>query len=273
MNKTGIEYLNYTLNLTHGCTNISQGCLHCWAKTTSKRPAGMGVNGYSKGDSLKVVCCPEKLQEPFKIKKPSRIGVSFMGDLFHKEVPDDFRDKVFAMMALNPLHSFLLLTKRPQKAFKYLTSDRDFDSAANLLYDRYIRSLSEPLFSMGEITLPLGNVWIGTTVENQPAADNRLSVLAQIHVAVKFISFEPMLSEIKVGSFMLSQFQWAIIGAESGPGKRPCKIEWVRDLVRQCKDAGVPVFVKQLNIDGKIVKNINQFPDDLKIREYPGGLK
>ena len=197
MSKTGIEYLDYTWNPTHGCSPVSEGCQKCWALAMSKRLAGMGVQGYSEDDPFKVVCCTNKLGEPFRIRKPSRIGVSFMGDLFHEDVPDKYLDNIFAAMALNAQHTFLILTKRPKRMGKYLTNNKDWGESANLLHDKYINSLSEPLYMMGEITSPLQNVWPGVSVENN---DNlwRIDELLKIPAAVRFVSVEPMLGEIDI---------------------------------------------------------------------------
>ena len=114
MNKTEIPYLNYTWSPTHGCDPVSSGCDGCYAKAMSIRLAAMGVKGYDKADPFKVVCMSDKLQEPFRKKKPAVIGVVFMGDLFHKDVPWNFQYKVFEMMCLSPQHTFIVLTKRPE---------------------------------------------------------------------------------------------------------------------------------------------------------------
>jgi len=120
--------------------------------------------------------------------------------------------------------------------------------------------------------IPLPNLHLGVTCENQRTADERIPVLLQIPAAVRFLSLEPLLEDIRLNpiNFHYKGFiNWVIIGCESGPGRRPCKLEWVRNIVDQCKAAGVPVFVKQLDINGVVEHDINKFPEDLKIREYP----
>jgi len=237
MNKTKISYLTHTWNPTHGCSPVSEGCKFCWAKTMSKRLAGMGVKGYSRDEPFKVVCCPENLDEPLRIKKPSRIGVSFMGDLFH-DVPDDFITRIAIAQTEAPQHDYLWLTKRPKRMAEY------------------IKKHSVPKLA-----------WLGVSVENQKTWDERSVILRKIRASILWISFEPLLENINMGD--ISWLTWAVIGTESGNNRRECKIEWIRDVVNQCKHAHVPVFVKQIQINGKVIKDINQFPDDLKVREYP----
>jgi len=138
----------------------------------------------------------------------------------------------------------------------------------------------------GPVPFPIPNVWLGVTCENQRCADERIPTLLQIPAAVRFISCEPLLEDININIHYLNDikrqgftgyydsgwkepFQWVIIGCESGPGRRPCKAEWVRNIVAQCKAAGVKIFIKQLDINGVVEHDINKFPEDLKIREYP----
>ena len=233
----------------------------------SHRLAGMGVKGYSVDDPFKVVCSPDKLNEPYKVKKPSRIGVSFMGDLFHEDVSSEIIYDVFETMRVANHHTYLLLTKRPAELL-------------NIWKPHYLSIHPFP-----------DNAWLGVTVENQRTANERIPILLDIPAVVRYLSIEPMLENISLwewfpkGSCGKPEYtkdmtwelnkdyengiSWVIFGAESGPGKRPCKLEWIRNGVGQCKEAGVPVFVKQLNINGKIVHDINQFPEDLRIQEYP----
>ena len=119
MNKTGIQYLDFTWNPTHGCTPISDGCRLCWAARTAKRLAGMGVGGYDKAEPFRVTYHPDRLVEPLKLRKPARIGVSFMGDLFHEYVHDGFIRRVIEITAETAQHQYLILTKRPTRMRKY----------------------------------------------------------------------------------------------------------------------------------------------------------
>ena len=259
MNRTNIDYLDYSWNPTHGCDPISTGCKNCWAKTMSKRLAGMGVNGYSKGDPFEVVCSPEKLNEPLNVKKSSRIGVSFMGDLFHGEISEGFIDEVMGVIEKTPQHTYLMLTKRVDKM-------------------RYYFHFLEKYGFVDRKYKPFENLWLGVSIENQKTADERIPILLEIPAKVKFVSVEPMLSHVNLVNIpynslgalhkmnaligyggwrnynrMEYKLHWIICGSESGPNARPTETEWVRSIRNQCIDAGVPFFLKQLHINGKKV--------------------
>jgi len=118
------------------------------------------------------------------------------------------------------------------------------------------------------------NIWLGVTAENQQEANKKIPLLIQTPAITRFVSIEPMLGpidlkEAHMANVRLPRVDWVIVGAESGPDRRPCKIEWVRKIVEQCKAAGVPVFVKQLHIDGKVSSDISEWPEDLRVQEFP----
>ncbi len=273
MNKTGIDYLDYSWNPTHGCDPISPGCKHCWAMVMAKRLAGMGVRGYSKDDPFKVVCFPEKLDEPMKVKKPSRIGVSFMGDLFHDDVPFAFVLKVWTMMVACEQHTFMVLTKRPKRMaqfVKWITEDGSTIDA---------------------------NIHLGVTVCNQKEADEKIPILMSIPAAHHFVSFEPLLADPgDIERYLMScdecgnrgstgiyglnnagqslcldacvkggegpSLDLVILGGESGPGARPMDVEWARSVKRQCDSAGVAFHMKQMS--GRTKEEREDIPKDLK---------
>jgi len=185
----------------------------------------------------------EELTAPMRLKKPAQIGVQFMGDLFHEDVPESFICSVLEHAAEATQHTFLFLTKRP---------DRMLEISGRPWYGHHI-----PHF------------WLGVTVCNQAEADAKIPVLLSIPAAVRWLSVEPMLSNVWVPTSYMPRLQWVVVGCESGPRRRPCNIEWVRSVVAQCKAAGVPVFVKQLDIGGKVISELTQFPADLQIRAYP----
>lgn len=287
MQKTDIDFLDYTWNPTHGCSKVSDGCRFCWAERMSRWLAGMDVNGYSRDDPFKVTFCPEKLDEPLKVKKPSRIGVSFMGDLFHEQVPFGFVKKVIHEIGCCG-HTFLVLTKRPQKVFEYL------------LYQQKLRELT---FGYRELAyLMPENLWLGISAENQQAFDDRWHWLKQIPASHKWISYEPGLGPVDLGEALFCETcnkspslygkgvvkddynnamggkPWincpecsegnypkiyaVVCGGETGPGARPMDIAWPRKLRDDCRAAGVPFWFKQMS--GK-----KPIPDDLKIKEWP----
>lgn len=211
---------------------------------------------------------PERLTVPLKWRKPRRVLV---GDLFHEDVPDEFLDRVFAVMALTPQHTYQVLTKRPERMRAYLTW-RDNHRVLNrrgAIQNQLDFQSTQPRTVIADWPLP--NVWLGTSVENQEAADERIPHLLATPAAVRFLSCEPLLEGVDLDhpvgtagrmTFPLDQtktwgltayadhnpgfIDWVIVGGESGPGARPCDLGWIRDIVGQCRVAGVPVFVKQL---------------------------
>ncbi len=249
MNRTRIPFLNYSWNPTHGCSPISPGCANCWAHAMSKRLAGMGVRGYDKADPFKVTFHPDRLDEPLKVKKPSRIGVSFMGDLFHEDVPDAFIRRVMKVTAEAAQHRYLILTKRASRMRRYFNA---------FGFPGYVEK----------------NLEFGVTVEN---ADYlwRVEELSQTLAAVRFVSLEPLLAPVNIAPFLacglcqVEGLNWVIIGCEKGVGRRRCELDWIRDIIVQCKTAGVPCFVKQIEIDGRVSSDPEEWPADLRVREYP----
>jgi len=233
--KSGIEWTDYTWNPVTGCTKTGPGCLNCYAERMARRLAGRcGYPEYP--NHFDVTLRPERLQEPMKIKKPSRIFVCSMSDLFHEDVPDEYIDRVFAVMAACPRHTFQLLTKRPERMTNYTVS------------------------RAGIVAIP--NIWMGVTCENETLFSYRMARLF-VPTPVKFVSFEPLLGPIDLGKHLLG-IKWIIAGAETGPGARPAELDWFREIRDQCQDAGVPFFLKQVNknkdreLDGKLHE---QFPE------------
>lgn len=270
MADTKIEWTDKTWNPVTGCTKISEGCQHCYAERMSKRLAGRC--GYDKDDPFTVTLHPDKLNEPLKWKKPSKIFVCSMGDLFHDDVSLNLVDKIFAVMALCPQHIFILLTKRPERMKRYFydiggTTRRDWVATQICKIKNTTR--------MPSFDWPLPNVWLGVTTENQKRADERVSILLDTPAAVRLASVEPMLTEVKLNRYLkypickhwkkdgnpseYGKYQWekqslvcadwvgldwVICGGETGPGARPMHPDWVRSLRDQCVSAGTPFFFK-----------------------------
>lgn len=231
MSKSKIEWTDRVWNPVTGCTKISEGCKNCYAERQSKRFAGM--NGYPADDPFKVTLHPDRLEEPLHWKKPSRIFVCSMGDLFHGDVTMGFISRVFSTIRRCPQHTFIVLTKRP---VKMLHAVNDYVDGA------------------------LPNLWLGVTAENQETADERIPLLLKTPAAVRFVSIEPMLGPVsfrwsawdglgtkKITDHLdgLRMLDWVICGGESGPGARPMHPDWARSLRDQCKEAAVPFFFKQ----------------------------
>jgi protein gp37 len=260
---TKIQQVQYSWNPFQGCTKISEGCKNCYAEKLHRRLSTMGLKKY-KNPFKNIQYWSESLIEPHRIKKPSMIFVNSMSDTFHEKRSFLSINYIFSVMSSIDRHIYQIYTKRPSVMLQFFKYKNDL---AKKLPKNYIIS--------GKLK---DNIWFGTSIENQKEANNRLPDLIKINASVKFVSAEPLLEKIDISLWMVSGFleppfndiiNWVIIGCESGPSKRPCKIEWVEDLVNQCKEYNIPVFVKQLNIDGKVVKDINQFPEHLRIRQYP----
>lgn len=295
-----IQWTDATWNCIRGCTKVSAGCKHCYAETFAERFRGVKGHPYEHGFDLRLV--PEKLDEPLRWKKPRRIFVNSMSDLFHPDVPDEYIDRVWATMLLAPQHTFQVLTKRPERMMKYL-SGSPYRYQQVLRWADVLRGDRRRLCSIGvnnPVTFPAKWLHLGVSVENQEAADERIPLLLQTPAAVRFLSIEPLLGMLDLSPWLVShemqgveknRITWVIVGGESGPKARPCNLDWIRSIVRQCKSAGVPCFVKQLGahvfephdscnlaclerfhfIPLRHCKGAdpNEWPEDLRVREYP----
>ena len=210
----------------------------------------------------------DRLREPLAWKKPRRVFVCSMSDLFHERVPFHFIDQVFAVMALCPQHTFQVLTKRPERMAEYFgpvhTMSLCRAGRVGLQMKEVGRELPLSRFAAverrdGFPVWPLRNVWLGTSCEDQQRADERIPHLLRCRAAVRFLSCEPLLGPVQLGvdrEFFdygvgrneqnEPRVHWVIVGGESGPKARPCDVEWIRSIVRQCRESEVPCFVKQL---------------------------
>jgi len=273
MGKSKIEWTEKVWNPVTGCTKVSDGCKYCYADRMFPMVYGNTVIL----DEFEIVKArkftdikyhEDRLEQPLRWKKPSMIFVCSMGDLFHEDVPFDFIAKVFNIMEQCPQHTFQVLTKRPERMKEFYESDRE---SFRKILEKYLYDIDDS---------SLKNVWIGVSAENQKTADERIPILLEIPAKVRFISVEPMLEFIDLDrgidstpvEFWLDKIDWVIVGAESGPKRRLCKMEWVFVIVRQCKSANVPVFVKQLHWGPKnkfLEKDISRFPEYLRLRQYP----
>ena len=245
MNKTGISWTDLTWNPVSGCSKVSAGCKHCYAEALSKR----------WGRSFDVTLHPEKLKEVRKIPSGSKVFVNSMSDLFHEKVPFDFIEQVMDAIGTRPDVTFQILTKRPDRLESFLHYHGYVVRGGDHHYDYFLPR----------------NIWIGVSVEMKRFTEriNELYYLKynwDVLPNVMFISFEPLLGDI--GSINLSGISWAIIGGESGPHHRPMKIEWARNIVRQAKEQGVAIWMKQLG-GFRPGGDISDFPEDLRIREFP----
>lgn len=248
-----IEWTDVTWNPVTGCTKISSGCKNFYAEWMSKRLAGRA--GYPSDNPFRVTYHQEKLTQLLKWKKPKRIFVCSMGDLFHGSVDISVIDQILKVMLAARGHIFMILTKRPERM-------RDYFSRWGGVLKRY------------------NHIYIGVTAENQEIADERIPILLDIPAAVRFVSCEPLLSSLDLERYLMSckdcdnqgsialesgydryitslckkacikeglssSLDWVICGGESGPGARPMHPDWVRSIRDQCVEVGVPFFFKQ----------------------------
>jgi protein gp37 len=235
MSATAIEWTDRVWNPTTGCDQVSAGCDHCYALKMAKRLKGMGSAKYqtdgdpeTSGPGFGIAMHPESLSEPLKWRKPQRVFVNSMSDLFHAGVDDIFLGLVWQVMAECPQHIFQILTKRHARMRSFLSKWE-----------------------------PLPNVWLGVSAENQQWADIRIPALLDTPAAVRFVSAEPLLGPIDMDNWLamypededgvpyLGDLDWVIVGGESGPGARPMQPAWVRSLRDQCVDADVAFLFKQ----------------------------
>ena len=255
MNTTKIEWADAVWNPVTGCTKVSEGCRHCYAEGIAKRFWG-------ERKFTDVQCHEDRLDAPLHWRKPRRVFVNSMSDLFHPAVPFEFIDMVFATMAWMQEHTFMILTKRPAQMVKYFAE-------------------------VGRAHLaPLPNVWLGVTVENQQAADERIPYLLRTPAAVRFVSVEPMLGEVNLDPYMqhppftegykmtwgYSEWRgldWVICGGETGPGARLMDLDWARSLRDQCQAAEVPFFFKRVGSAYQWRKGHDRLLDGVEWNEFP----
>jgi protein gp37 len=211
-----IEWTDATWNPVRGCTLITPGCAHCYAKTFAERFRGVPGHPYEQGFDLRLV--PEKVAEPLTWAKSQMVFVNSMSDLFHKDVPDDYIELVARVMAAANWHTYQVLTKRSERLRELLKTRLAFAAA-------------------------LPHIWWGVSVENRRHGLPRIDHLRAAKAKTSFLSIEPLLEDI--GDFSLKGINWVIVGGESGAGARPMAAEWVVNIQRQCAKEKVPFFFKQ----------------------------
>jgi protein gp37 len=316
---TTIEWTDATWNPIVGCSRVSKGCEHCYAERVAHRGMSaqhrgltvMGKHGPRWNGTVRFVA--EKLSEPLGWRKPRRVFVNSMSDLFHEGVTDEQIAAVFGAMAACPQHTFQVLTKRPERAKAWF----QWVSAFRSIQPRW----------------PLPNVWLGVSVEDQATADDRIPLMLETPAAVRWVSYEPALGPVDFGRWLCRhtevgpagvcvkckaierdegspylppRLDWIVIGGESGPGARPFDLAWARSTVEACRAAGVPCFVKQLgarpmlsaaapcveqsaesiarhgeydpdpieyDLRDRKGKDPSEWPEDLRVREWPPGVE
>ncbi|RLE28246.1 MAG: hypothetical protein DRJ65_00015 [Acidobacteria bacterium] len=272
MSDTKIEWTEKTWNPVIGCSKVSAGCANCYALRMAARMAsnpatpqyqGVAEFGQSGPRWLSVKCLPEKLAEPLKRRKPTMYFVNSMSDLFHEDVPDDFITAVWNVMRKCPQHTFQILTKRPERMASIVQRLRFDNREGGRVFMAANADDPESGWSLGVGHLGcsgLVNVWLGVSVEDQAAADERVPYLLNCPAAVRFVSCEPLLGAVNLREMAWQddwsinsldtpdpscRVHWVIVGGESGPKARPMHPGWARSIGDQCQEAGVPFFFKQ----------------------------
>lgn len=210
-NGSTIEWTEATWNPVTGCTKVSAGCKYCYAERMSARLQAMGKPQYK--DGFRLTLQPGMLDLPYRWKKPRTIFVNSMSDLFHKNIPLGYIQRVFKVMNECSWHQFQILTKRPERTLR---------EAEQLTWT--------------------SNIWMGTSVEDARVAD-RIAKLRRVPATIRFLSLEPLLGPLP--NLPLDGIHWVIVGGESGPKARPIEIDWVVDIQKQCHASRVPFFFKQ----------------------------
>jgi len=240
---TAIEWTDKTWNPATGCTKVSTGCKNCYAETMAKRLKKMGQSKYY--NEFEYTEHLSYINEPLKWKKPCKIFVNSMSDLFHEQATDEFLNKVFHTMIKANWHQFQILTKRPHLMKEYF-------ERTERVYGGYLGVIPR-------------NIWVGTSIENTEQL-HRLQSLKQTPAQMKFVSFEPLLG--RIGDVDLKGIDWVIVGGESGINFRDViKKEWVTELRDICKRDNIAFFFKQWG--GHYPKALGNLLNDKQYQEYP----
>lgn len=268
MSATSIEWTDKTWNPVTGCTKVSPGCKNCYAEGVAERfwakqyppvlfsGSKKGGPVYRPREFTDVQTHTDRLDQPLRWKKPMRIFVNSMSDLFHEGVPRDFIVRVWAVMQASPHHTFQVLTKRAERMHEILTDPK---------FEPDVEEATEQLacergwcHAHGDRPFPLSNVWLGVSVENKPTFRDRVPLLLKTPAAVRWISAEPLLDDIVDENFTIclvsgftepphdDKIDWVVVGGESGVNARPCNVDHVTRVVEACLQWKTPVFVKQL---------------------------
>lgn len=327
----GITWTDETWNPSRGCSRVSDGCRNCYAETVAHRFSGPGLayEGLTRMTSQGpkwtggVMEVHGVIDQPLLWRRPRRIFVNSMSDLFHENASMEYIARIFAVMSFARQHTFQCLTKRPERMRDTLNSEaflEAFDSELSIAgawaeeatnfdpnerYQGDLRTWSHDL--------PLSNVWLGVSVEDQKTADERIPILLETPAAVRWLSCEPLLGPIDLSSVEwpnkgghrvdvlaggywnvapyllgarsarlgepqggftnhsdMNTIDWVVCGSESGANARPMNEQWARSMREHCLAAGVPFFMKQLSgAGGRPIKDMAQFPADLRVQEYP----
>ena len=322
--KTGIQWTDETRNVATGCSRVHKpnqqsGCDNCYAFAWHDRiyaqvrkgqrphaPAQYRVPFSATYRQQGVQLLPERLKDLLRLRAPRKIFLGSMTDLFHESIPDSYLEQVFGVLAVTPHLTYQLLTKRPERMRDFVNSHTHQECVAAMLAAGVVKGMSERarrayLKRVGPgWPWPLPNVWLGTSVEDQQAADMRVPALLQTQATIRFLSVEPLLGYVDLRHVQYddlveidalagthgvlrphggvnARLDWVIVGGESGPRARPLGLAWVESLIEQCRATDTAVFVKQLgevwarghHTRERHAGNSDEWPEHLRIREFP----
>lgn len=320
MTTTTIAWTDMAWNPVRGCSRVSEGCRNCYAEGIAARFSGPGLayEGLGKfvvlSDGSKdarwtnrVITVPKKLTDPLHWRRPRRIFVNSMSDLFHPQVPFSFIAAVFGVMAMCPQHTFQVLTKRPEVAadfFAWLTDENPVDTLIHHAVHNGIKADQIPRGVLAQSRWPLRNVHVGVSVEDQQTANERVPLLLQLPAHVRWVSYEPALELVNFHAIQIpgakeglrfsslvhahderygssdNLLDWIVIGGESGAGARPFEVGWVYSLLEQVHDTECTIFPKQLGakptlhgvpmlLTDPAGEDPSEWPERLRVRQAP----
>lgn len=261
MAKNAFKWWDDSWNPVSGCTKVSDGCKHCYAERDWGRLVHLPA--YAGRKFTDVACHFERLDQPLHWKKPRRVFVNSMSDLFHPDVSDEFIARVFAVMGNANHHTYLVLTKRPQRMKEWFSKLQNHHGMVVLptTSEKSQHSRCDAICVGLESDWPLKNLWLGVSAENQQSAIERIPLLLQTPAVVRWASAEPLLGAIDLTDLPVGEFErwnaleepvpnfprlnWVVVGGESGANARPMHNRWARSLRDQCKAAGVSFLFKQ----------------------------
>ena len=285
---SGIRWTGCVWNVFNGCTALSPGCANCYAARLAATrlkhlPQFSGLaettNAGARWIPGKITFDEKALLAPLKWRQPQFVFVNAFGDTFHESIPFESIDKLFSVMAACPQHTFAVLTKRPGRGMEYF-ENLGYRTEMVGIEAEYITGLDRTQWdeSGGDDhcptwPLPLPNVWLGVSVENQQTADERIPLLLQTPAAVRWISAEPLLGPLDIGMYLPrieslgENLDWVVCGGESGKNHRPMNPDWARSLRDQCQAANIPFFFKQYS--GQQPKLLGHLLDGVNHDEFP----
>lgn len=281
-----IECTDATWNPVTGCTKVSAGCKHCYAERHWQRLRGNPNTVYYQRPFSDVRTHADRLDQPRRWRKPRRIFVNSMSDLFHGDLPFEYIHLLWSHMAAAHRHRYQILTKRPARAAAF------FQWNAALPADQRIRPYCR-------------NIWVGVSAETQATLEERVPILLRLPVGLRWVCVEPLLEAVELRGYLGRQapalppesarcegcvpprrrtpIDWVVVGGEGGPRARACHVGWIRDVVAACRRRGVPVFVRQLGAaaceatgaeplapEARKVGHPEHWPVDLQVQEFPG---